>query len=114
MSALRVVLAGGTGQVGTLLARHFREAGHSVTVVSRSPQSLPWPVVQWDGQTLGAWASSLEGTDVLINVAGRSVNCRYTPTNRRSIMDSRINSTRVLGEAVAGLANPPRVWMNAS
>lgn len=68
----------------------------------------------WDGKTLGAWVSRLEGADVLINLAGKSVNCRYTPSNMAEMMASRVDSTRVLGEAISTLANPPKLWINSS
>jgi uncharacterized protein (TIGR01777 family) len=71
-------------------------------------------VVQWDGETLGAWTTEFEGTDAVINLAGRSVNCRYTPENRRLIIDSRVKSTRIVGQAIAEANNPPRVWLQAS
>ena len=100
--------------MGTLLSRHFHETGHEVTVLSRAPGSAPWNVVAWDGRTAGSWVRALEGCDVCINLAGRSVNCRYTKGNRAAIYDSRIESTRALGEAIAKLAHPPRVWMNMS
>ena len=112
--ALRIVLTGGSGQMGTLLARHFDEQGHQVVVIARSVQAAPWRVVEWDGATLGDWCSELERADLLINLAGRSVNCRYTPANRKAIKDSRVQSTLLLGRAIARLAHPPRVWMNAS
>jgi uncharacterized protein (TIGR01777 family) len=112
--ALRIVLAGGSGQMGTLLARHFHERGHHVTVIARSVQPAPWRVMQWDGATVGDWGRELEGADLLINLAGRSVNCRYTPENRRTIKESRVQSTLLLGRAIAQLADPPRLWMNAS
>jgi uncharacterized protein (TIGR01777 family) len=111
---VRIVLAGGTGQIGMLLARHFQERGNEVVVIARSVQPAPWRVIQWDGATLGDWTRELEGIDVLINLAGRSVNCRYTAPNRRAIKESRVQSTRLLGQAIARLACTPRLWMNAS
>ncbi|HXC42236.1 MAG TPA: TIGR01777 family oxidoreductase [Candidatus Dormibacteraeota bacterium] len=111
---MRIVLAGGTGQVGTLLARHFQERSHEVVVIARSVRPAPWRVVQWDGATLGDWTADLERADVLMNLVGRSVNCRYTAANRRAIKESRVQSTRLLGQAIARLASPPRLWMNAS
>ncbi len=83
-------------------------------VLARSEQRAPWQVIRWDGKTLGDWTSSLEHADVVINLAGRSVNCRYTPGNRRAIKDSRIQPTLLLGQAMTGLVHPPRLWMNAS
>jgi hypothetical protein len=110
----RVVLAGGSGQVGTVLARHFHATGDSVVVLSRTVKPAPWRVVYWDSLKLGDWANELDNADLLINLVGRSVNCRYNATNRREILDSRINSTQILGEAVRRVSTPPRTWMNAS
>ena len=111
---LRIVLTGGSGQVGNLLASHFHGQGQHVVVIARSVRPAPWQVVRWDGTSLGDWASHLEGADVLINLAGRSVNCRYTSANRSAIKDSRIHTTRLLGQAMTGMTRPPRLWMNAS
>ena len=111
---LRIVIPGGSGQVGRVLARHFQERGHHVTVLTRGPHTANWQTVHWDGRHAGLWTQYLEGADVCINLTGRSVNCRYTAKNREEIYDSRIESTRLLGEVIAGLADPPRVWLNAS
>ncbi len=81
--ALRVVIPGGSGQVGQMLARRLQERGHHVTVLTRGPYTAPWQTVHWDGRSRGDWVERLEGTDVCINLAGRSVNCRYTAENRR-------------------------------
>ena len=83
-------------------------------MLSRAPQRAPWRVAAWDANTLGPWTRELDGADVVVNLAGRSVNCRYTPANRRAIKESRVNSTRVVGEAIAGAARPPRVWLQMS
>ena len=113
--ALRIVIPGGSGQVGRLLAQHFCAQGHAVTILTRRPKpGEMWREVAWDGATRGPWAAELDGADVCINLAGRSVNCRYHARNRREIYDSRIVPTRLLNEVVAGLKTPPRVWMNAS
>jgi uncharacterized protein (TIGR01777 family) len=111
---MKVVIPGGSGQVGTLLARAFHGDGHQVVVLSRRPAQRPWRVVEWDGETLGAWAHELEDCDAVINLAGRSVNCRYTPANRREILESRLRSTRAVGHAIAQAQRPPRVWLQAS
>jgi uncharacterized protein (TIGR01777 family) len=111
---MKIVIAGGTGQVGTILARHFHHHGHAVVVLSRRLRPAPWRVVDWDGVTLGPWLDSLNGSDVLINLAGRSVNCRYNRKNRQAILDSRVLSTQVLHQAIATLERPPAVWLNAS
>jgi uncharacterized protein (TIGR01777 family) len=111
---MKVVIPGGTGQVGKVLARTFHEDGHDIVVLGRQTQNLPWRVEQWDGETIGDWANEIDGADVVINLAGRSVNCRYNEKNRREIMDSRVNSTRVVGEAIRTASSPPRVWLQAS
>ena len=112
--ALTIVIPGGSGQVGTILARAFHRDGHDVVVLSRRPAVRPWRVVLWDGATPGAWQREIDGSDVVINLAGRSVNCRYNVANRREILESRISSTRVVGEAIALASRPPRVWLQAS
>jgi uncharacterized protein (TIGR01777 family) len=117
---LQIVLAGGNGQVGSLLARRFYGQGHRVVVLARtvpsvpSESSVPWQVVHWDGTTLEDWTSHLEHADVVINLAGRSVNCRYTEANRNAIKDSRVQTTRLLGQAIGRATHPPPLWMNAS
>jgi uncharacterized protein (TIGR01777 family) len=111
---LRIVIPGGSGQVGRVLARYFSDRGHHVIVLTRGPHTAEWQTVHWDAQTPGLWTQYLEGADVCINLAGRSVNCRYTPDNRIEIYNSRIVSTQLLGEVIGSLANPPRVWLNAS
>src|SRR6185437_7714263 len=111
---LRIVIPGGSGQVGSLLAQHFQERGHHVTVLTRGPYSAPWHTVHWDGEHAGQWVEHLEQADVCVNLAGQSVNCRYTRTNRDAIYDSRIRTTRLLGRVIASLSDPPKVWLNAS
>ena len=111
---MRIVIPGGTGQVGTLLARAFHRDGHAVVVLGRHPTRTPWRFAQWDGRTLGSWARELDDADVVINLAGRSVNCRYTAANRREILDSRVESATVVGRAIAGCQRPARIWLQAS
>jgi NAD dependent epimerase/dehydratase family enzyme len=111
---MKIVIPGGSGQVGTVLARAFHAAGDEVVVLSRNPDKTAWRVVNWDGENLGDWISEIEGADVVINLAGQSVNCRYTPRNRRILIDSRVKSTRILGQAIAGAKQPPQVWLQAS
>jgi uncharacterized protein (TIGR01777 family) len=111
---MKVVIPGGSGQVRGILARAFHRDGHEVVVLSRSPAPAPWRVVGWDAKTTGDWAREVDGADVVINLAGRSVNCRYTRENRRLILESRVDSTRAVGRAIAEAASPPRVWLQAS
>lgn len=111
---MKIVLPGGSGQVGTLLARAFHADGHEVVVLTRRPDLQKWRLVRWDGVNAGPWVDEIDGCDVLINLAGRSVNCRYHARNRRDMLESRIFSTRAVGEAVAAAVRPPRVWLQAS
>lgn len=111
---MKVVIPGGSGQIGTILARAFHGDGHEVVELSRSPREVPWRVVEWDGRTAGPWMGEVDGADVVINLAGRSVDCRYTPENRRQIMDSRLDSTRAVGEAIGMAGKPPPVWLQMS
>lgn len=111
---LRIVIPGGSGQVGHALATYFQERGHHVTVLTRSPYAASWPTMHWDGAHPGPWVEALEGADVVIHLSGRSVNCRQTAHNRSELYNSRIGPTKLLHEAIATLANPPRLWMNAS
>lgn len=111
---MRIVIPGGTGQIGQLLARHFTSAGHDVILIGRTPAAAPWVVVAWTGTDMGDWASSIDGSDVVINLTGKNVNCRYNERNRREIRESRVITTRLIGRAVAEAANPPALWMNAS
>ena len=108
------MIPGGSGHVGTLLAESFQKGGHDVVILSRTPRTAPWRVVQWDAATLGDWSKEIDGADVVINLAGRSVNCRYTAKNRAEILESRVLSTRAVGGAIAKSAHPPRTWLQAS
>jgi len=112
---MRIVIPGGTGQLGQILARHFHATGHEVTVLSRTPKPTPWATIEWDGLTLSpTWSRTLEGADAVIHLSGRSVNCRYTAANRRAILDSRVIPTRLLGRAIEQSTNPPKLWFNSS
>ncbi|MDT9592538.1 DUF1731 domain-containing protein [Nocardioides zeae] len=113
---MKIVVPGGTGQVGALLRRSFAAQGHEVVVVSRTPQVLERGVrqVSWDGRSPGAWHDEVDGADAVVNLAGRSVSCRYTDRNLRQMMDSRVASTRAVGEAVAAARRPPAVWLQMS
>jgi uncharacterized protein (TIGR01777 family) len=111
---LRIVLPGGSGQVGTILARYFQSQGHDVVVLARSTRPAPWRIVQWDGTNSDRWTAELENADLVLNLTGRNVNCRYNDANRREIKESRTRTTRLLGEAISRLTHPPKIWMNAS
>ncbi|MEP6811199.1 MAG: TIGR01777 family oxidoreductase [Chthoniobacterales bacterium] len=111
---MKVILPGGSGQVGKLLARHFSARGDEVVILSRTEAKTPGRWRHWDAESLIDWTDEIEGADVIINLAGRSVNCRYTAENRQLIKDSRVNSTRLIGRAIAEATNPPRLWLQAS
>lgn len=112
---MKVVIPGGSGHVGAVLIRHFRSLGWDITVLTRR-KFLAEGVksVIWDGKTLGEWTDELDGADVVINLAGRSVNCRYNVDNLNDMMNSRVESVRVIGEAIAATKNPPKVWLQSS
>ena len=113
---LKVIIAGGSGFLGQALTSSFLKQGIEVIVLSRSGPSddALGEFVYWDGTELGDWVKELESAEVLINLTGRSVDCRYTSQNRALILDSRVNSTKILGRAISGLMSPPMVWLNAS
>jgi uncharacterized protein (TIGR01777 family) len=112
---VKVVIPGGSGYLGRILSRYFVGQGHEVCVLSRASSSeQAWRVVQWDAKTIGTWASEIDGADVVVNMAGRSVNCRYTEANKAEIYSSRLDSTRVVGEAIGQAIKPPSVWLQSS
>jgi len=109
---VKIVIPGGTGQVGAALSRALRAEGHEVVVLTR--QRAGSGQISWDGEHLGPWAAEIDGSDVVINLAGRSVNCRYNKTNLTQMMRSRVRSARVVGRAITRAASPPRVWLQMS
>ncbi len=111
---MRIVIPGGSGQIGQILARSFVASGDDVVVLSRGGNADVGRGVAWDGRTLGDWAAEVDGADVVINLAGRSVDCRYDRASRRQIMESRVDSTRAVGQAIAQAANPPPTWLQMS
>ena len=111
---MKIVIPGGTGQVGTVLARAFQAIGAEVVVLGRSPRTLAWRFVRWDAHDLSGWAGEVDGADVVINMVGRSVNCRYTAKNREEILRSRVDSVRAVAQAIARARRPPAVWLQAS
>lgn len=112
---MKIVIPGGTGQVGTLLARAFHGDGHEVVVLGRrQPEAASWRTVRWDPADPRSWSGELEGADVVINLAGRSVNCRYTKENRDEIVRSRVSTVQAVGRAIQDARYPPAVWLQAS
>jgi uncharacterized protein (TIGR01777 family) len=124
---LRIIIPGGEGHLGRLVARRFFSQGHLVTTLTRSPRRSSvaaerrtsqklnaWETAVWDGKSLGSWVELLEHADILINLAGRSVDCRYSARNRAAILQSRVESTAILGKVIESLKFPPRLWLNSS
>jgi len=115
-SLKRLIIAGGAGYLGTCLSDYFQTRADEIIILTRHPKTAQNNVqfVPWDGQHPGEWQKYFHGADAVINLTGRSVNCRYTPENKREIIDSRVHSTRAAGEAIAACDNPPPIWLNAS
>lgn len=111
----KIVIAGGTGFIGNALIERWG-AHNTIVVLTRQAKAGNANVmyVQWNGRTTGPWAQALEGADLLVNLAGKSVNCRYTAANKAAIFASREQTTAALGEAVQSLAKPPALWINAA
>ena len=116
MNTQKIILAGGTGSLGNFLAKYFSEKGFEIVVLSRSenPSKGKIHFRKWDGKTLGEWAKEVDGAICVINLSGKSVNCRYTEENKKEIIDSRVEPTAIIGKAIQNCANPPKVWINAS
>lgn len=112
----RIIIAGGSGFIGQALAPALLEEGYEVVVLTRSGsrQESTMRYLHWDGRTIDTWTEAVDGAFALVNLAGRSINCRHTPRNRRQIIASRIDSVRVLGEAIARCAQPPAVFVQAA
>src|SRR5215216_6046532 len=110
---MKVVIPGGSGQVGAVLSRVLRARGDDVVVLGRRG-TTDGGIIEWDGRIVGPWAAAIDGADVVINLAGRSVNCRYTAANLEAMMNSRVDSTRAVGLAIAKAARPPPVWLQMS
>ncbi|RYD23204.1 MAG: TIGR01777 family protein [Verrucomicrobiaceae bacterium] len=111
-----IVIFGANGFIGRYLTRHFARNGKEVVAIARSREgwSGDGMFLEWDGKTLGPWALALEGAEAVINLSGRSVNCRYGEVNRDLIKQSRVDATRVIGEAIAVCKIPPKTWINSS
>ncbi|MBS7563743.1 TIGR01777 family oxidoreductase [Mucilaginibacter sp. Bleaf8] len=112
----KIVLAGGNGYLGQVLAAHYAPLAKEIVILGRSEKAAQGNIatIVWDGRNEGEWVNSLEGADMLINLCGKNVNCRYTAKNRAEIINSRVVPTQLLGQVIAGLQNPPRLWINVT
>jgi hypothetical protein len=112
----RAILAGGSGFLGQSLTKALLKQDYDVIVLTRSPRERNdgSKEIFWDAKSLGDWTKFVDGAEVVINLAGRSVDCRYTESNRKAILASRVDSTRALGEAMGNCRHPPGVWLNSS
>lgn len=114
MKYQRIILAGGNGYLGTVLANHFKALANEVIILSRKATPIKGNIttIFWDGKTEGVWTNHLAGADLLVNLCGKNVNCRYTDKNKQEIFDSRLIPTALLNKVIAGMANPPKVFIN--
>ncbi len=111
----RIIIAGGTGFLGSILARYFFDK-YKITILTRGESKMKEGIeyAHWDGRTLDTWKNLLEGADVVINLNGKSVDCRYTEKNKKLIYATRLESTAVIGQAIQNCTDPPKLWINAS
>lgn len=109
---MKIVIAGGTGFLGSHLEKFLEVKGHSIKILSRSPKKKNH--IFWDGQTKGDWTEKISGADVIVNLSGKSVDCRYTEKNKNEILRSRLDSTYSLHDYILETPNKPKLWLNAS
>jgi uncharacterized protein (TIGR01777 family) len=112
----KIVLAGGNGYLGTVLANYYRNLADEVIILARKQKPVNGNVhtALWDGETEAGWTVHLAGADMLINLCGKNVNCRYTEKNKREIIRSRVLPTELLGRVINKMVNPPKVWINVT
>ncbi len=110
----KIILAGGNGYLGGVLAKYFSGIADEVVILARKPQAEKGNIktLVWNGKTIGDWVYSLQGADLLVNLCGKNVNCRYTEKNKKEIFDSRLIPTQLLGKAIEEIKNPPKLWIN--
>ncbi|HEY0749910.1 MAG TPA: TIGR01777 family oxidoreductase [Chitinophagaceae bacterium] len=112
----KLVLAGGTGFIGHILMDYFKDKANEILILNRQRQGkegiVEW--IKWDGRTAGEWVKKMEGTDLLVNLCGKNVNCRYTEKNKKAIFSSRLEPTELLGTVINTLSQPPKLWIQAA
>ena len=112
----KIIIAGGTGFLGSSLRNKYSKEDTEIVILSRrsfSQKEGNISYVHWDAKTLGDWTSHLEGSTAIINLVGKSVNCRYTEENKKELIASRVDATAIIGKAISKSENPPKVWINA-
>jgi uncharacterized protein (TIGR01777 family) len=116
MELKKLILAGGTGFLGQAIINRFNNSSTQIVVFTRGASRKEKNVsyLNWDGKTIGSWVNELEDADAVINLTGKSVDCRYNEKNKAEIISSRVNATKILGEAIKKTINPPRVWLNCA
>lgn len=112
----RIVIAGGSGFIGSALSTHFSRLGHDVVVLTRAAHARGDGIreVAWNAKSFGPWAKELDGAAAVINLTGKSINCRHTNANRREIIASRVVSVRAVSDGIGASAKPVPVWVQAS
>jgi uncharacterized protein len=110
----KLILAGGSGYLGTILAEYFKNEYREILVLSRGQERTNKNIryANWDAEHSGAWQNELENSSVVINLTGKNVNCRYTEKNKKEILLSRVNATKLIGETIQKLKSPPHLWIN--
>ena len=116
MKGNKLIIAAGTGFLGQILVEFYKNNFTEIVVLTRGKSEIKQNIkyVNWDAKTLNGWETELESSDVIINLAGKSVDCRYTDANKKEILSSRIDSTKIIGEAILQCKNPPKNWLNSS
>lgn len=114
MKYKKIVIAGGNGYLGGILAIHFSAIASEVIILARKPKPENGNIktIVWDGKTVGNWKNHLANSDLLVNLCGKNVNCRYTKQNQEEIINSRVIPTRLLGKVINEMENPPELWIN--
>lgn len=112
----KIILPGGAGFIGKYVANFFRKKNHDVIILTRGKARIENGItyLNWDGKSFGNWTKNLEGAEMVLNLAGKSVDCRYNQNNKEEILNSRINSTKIIGEAIDNCIVPPKLWVNMS
>jgi uncharacterized protein (TIGR01777 family) len=115
MNQKRIVIAGGSGFIGTALAKELIARNYEVVVLARSPSERSDGIheEEWDGEHLGEWIKFLDGARAVINLTGKNINCPHTPENLRELTASRVNSVNAIAAAILHVKTPPPVWVQA-